>query len=873
MKSEIEISEELDDHQEKSGVVVSSYNDIANQIDQHLLEELCPNGEYDYFLDKVADMSDEEALQIVTESIEFFSDDWNFPVTMMDQMKRLVEGPKVYGEFYERDLRINACLIKYHSPYPEVRSIADPTDDPDIPCETMRAYFLGLFWAILGTCNNTFFNSRFPGIGVGSSVIQILLFPCGKLFEKVLPDWGFSIRGTRYSLNPGVWTYKEQMFATITFNVAIYTTNCYTMILVQKSPLFYGNEWVNAGYQVMLTLFVQLIGMSFAGMLRRFTVYPVKAIWPFILPTVAMNRALLRPEKKETIHGWTMSRYKFFYTAFVCMFLYYWLPGYLFTALSNFNWMTWIAPHNKTLAVVTGASSGLGFNPWPTFDWNFATSSYAALSTPFFSVAQMSLGSLIGGFIILGMYYQNRHWTAYLPINSSSAFANDGTVYDVKKVIVNNKIDETLYQQYSPPFYSAGGLLTVCSNFVFYPVYFSYVMFNQWRTVRDGFVNFYHGLTKGRGNYENAMDVHSRLMAKYPEVPDWWFLLILLICIVLAIVFVEIFPVDSPVWLIFLLLAFNILFMIPLSILTATTGTDFGLNNLLQIVTGFALPNNPQAFLFSQTLGGWAIAGHGDNYVQDQKMAHYCKIPPRAVFRSQISAVFITCFVAVGIQDWILTHVKGLCTPDQIDHFTCAGDGAPLYASSLLWGLLGSKRVMTGLYPILKWCWLIGFVLSIVFIGGQWLGARYGPLLTARWRRTLKPKTYEILDMTVIRVGNWLLWANPVLLVSGCQHWAPSNMAYKIPGVYLSFTFMYFIKKRYTAWFEKYNYVLSAALSAGVACCALIIFFALDYNPTKNSRLQWWGNSVSGAGADGAGNPRLAIPEIGYFGPAKGSFP
>ncbi len=68
------------------------------------------------------------------------------------------------------------------------------------------------------------------------------------------------------------------MFATITYNIAIYTTNSYGMILVQKSPIFYGQKFVNFGYQLMLTLFVQLMGMGVAGFLRHFSVYPVKGI-------------------------------------------------------------------------------------------------------------------------------------------------------------------------------------------------------------------------------------------------------------------------------------------------------------------------------------------------------------------------------------------------------------------------------------------------------------------------------------------------------------------------------------------------------------------------------------------------------------------
>lgn len=359
-------------------------------------------------------------------------------------------------------------------------------------------------------------------------MIQILLFPCAKFLEFVLPDWGITLFGTRHSLNPGPWTFKEQMFATITYNIAIYTTNSYGMILVQKSPVYYGLGFVNFGYQLMLTLFVQLMGMGFAGYLRRFSVYPVKALWPTVLPKIAMNRALTMPEPKQNIYGWTISRYRFFYITTISMFFYYWFPGYLFTALSTFNWMTWIAPENLTLAIITGSSLGLGFfNPITTFDWNVATSSYAALARPFFSTCTEYCGAILGGVIILGIAYSNMYNTAYLPINSSSAFANDATPYDVQKVVVNNKLNETLYQEYSPPFYSAGYILTVGGNFAFYPVYFLYIMVNQWKTVSQAYIDFYKGIRYGKGNYEGAMDVHSRLMSKYPEVPDWWFLLIL----------------------------------------------------------------------------------------------------------------------------------------------------------------------------------------------------------------------------------------------------------------------------------------------------------------------------------------------------------
>ncbi|PHH79098.1 hypothetical protein CDD82_2589 [Ophiocordyceps australis] len=855
---------------------------FSNQISDEQLQTLAPNGEGEFILDRINSMGEDEALGIVRQSLEFHSDDWNFPSDMRERMQRLVEGPEAYGQDWGRDVRCDAVMMKWSSPYPGVRAVANPLDMDDTPTETVRAYFLGISWAMIGTFVSTFFNSRFPSISLGGSVIQMLLFPCGKALEKALPDWGFRVGGLRVSLNPGPWAFKEQMFATITYNIAIYTTNSYGMILVQRSPVYYGLGFVTFGYQLMLTLFVQLMGMGFAGYLRRFSVYPVKALWPTILPTIAMNRALTRGHDDEAAGG--MSRYRFFMAAAGGMFVYYWLPGFLFTALSQFNWMTWVRPGSFTLAVLTGSNLGLGLaNPVTTFDWNVATASYAPLSQPFFSTCTMYCGSVLGGFIILAIFYRNMYNTAYLPINSSSAFANDGRLYEARRVVSAQgraqmpRLDPARYQQYSPPFYSAGYVLTVGANFCFYPVYFIYVMGNQWRTMSRAYADFWRGLRHGTGNYEGdaaAMDVHSRLMARYPEVPDWWFLAILAGAFGVSVAFVRIYPVDTPVWLVLLLLAINVVFAVPLSFLSATTGTNLGLGSLIQVVTGYLLPGKPNAFLFAQTLGSWALAGYGDNYVQDQKMAHYCKIAPRAVFRSQMGTIVVTCFVAVATQDWVFRNVDGLCTPDQPSRFTCAGDGAPLFASSLMWGLLGSQRMFGALYPLFKWCFAIGAAIALVFLLAQALGPRHLPALRIALRDgpllRRRPRLFAALDASVFRAVASLQWLNPVLVIQGLQHWAPSNLAYKTPGLLLSFVFMYWLPRHRLAWWTRYNYTLSAALTAGLALSALVIFFALGLKPVK---LEWWGNRVSTAGVDGKMVGLWPIPDRGYFGPDRGTFP
>lgn len=176
------------------------------------------------------------------------------------------------------------------------------------------------------------------------------------------------------------------MFASIIFTVAHGAGSTYYVYLVQILPQYLNQTWVSYAYEICLALSTQFFGFGFAGLLRRFVVFPANAMWPSILPTLALNRVLIKKEKKgEVINGWALSRYKFFLIAFILMFVWFWFPNFIFTALRSFNWMTWIAPNNFPLGMITGFYGGMGFNPWATFDWNVSGS--GALVTPFFRYA------------------------------------------------------------------------------------------------------------------------------------------------------------------------------------------------------------------------------------------------------------------------------------------------------------------------------------------------------------------------------------------------------------------------------------------------------------------------------------------------------
>ena len=744
---------------------------------------------------------------------------------------------------FNLQIRLEAALIAYYSPYPEVRAVTEPYDDSSIPCETFRVYLLGIIWTCLGTFINQFFAERQPTITLSSTVVQLFLYPSGKVVEKILPKKVVKLGKWHVDLNPGPWNHKEQMLTTIFYSVSSGFAYVSYNLHAQKVERFYNNQWVDFGYQILLTMATNYLGIGFAGLLRRFAIYPHKAIWPTILPIIALNKALVQTETKENIHGWTLSRYKWFFLVFTFSFCYNWIPTYLFNALSYFNWPTWIAPNNPTLVAITGSASGLGLNPWPTFDWNILNFN-GCLIYPFYAQLSQYIGMVIGFIVIAALWFTNHKWTGYVPINSASLWDRFGSIYSVENIVNEDTLfDQAKYDQVGPPYYSAANLVVYGAFIAIYPFSIVYEVFMNRKPMWAAMKGLTRGFKNFRGSvYEGFNDPHTIMMKKYKEVPDWIFAIVLVVSIALAIICVQIYSAQTPVWGIFFAVGINFVFLIPLTAIYSTTGFSFGLNVLVQLIVGFALPGNGLALMFIKAFG-YNINGQAQNYISDQKMGHYLKIPPRAVFRTQMFSILIASFLGLAVLNFQIANIANYCAPNNTQKFTCPG-ATVFYNASILWGVIGPKKVFGGLYPILQWCFLIGFLLAFPCIAFK----KYGP------------KKYT-------------KYFQPTLMVGGFVFYAPYNLSFFTGGVYISTMFMWFLKSRYLAWWQKYNFVLSGAMDAGVAFSAIIIFFAVQY---KDKSLDWWGNNVIWRGIEGMGGQgRLNAADApeGYFGLRPSQWP
>ncbi|KZO90436.1 OPT oligopeptide transporter [Calocera viscosa TUFC12733] len=712
------------------------------------------------------------------------------------------------------------------SPYPEVRAAVSNTDDPTMPVNTFRMWFLGIVFTVVISGLNQFFGFRYPSVTITSLVAQLVALPLGKILEKILPTREFTTLGCRWTLNPGPFNIKEHTLITVMANVVYGGAYATDILAVQKS--FY-NQSLDTGYQLLLVISTQLIGFSYAGLCRRFLVWPGAMIWPYTLVNSALFNALHQSYEKSS-DGW-MSRNKFFAIAFTCSAVWYWFPGYIFTALSVFSWVCWIAPNNFVVNSLFGYQTGLGMG-FVTFDWSQIAYTGSPLVTPWWAQANVFACLVIIYWIAAPiMYYKNVFFAQYLPMSSSGSYDNTGAAYNATAIIVDGIFDPELYANYSPLYLSMTFALA-------YGLSFGALT----STLVHVFLWYRHDIARQfRASLKDEPDIHSRLMTAYREVPNWWYIGLFLGSFAIAIVTIEVWKTQLPVWALILALLISLVYLIPIGMIQAITNQQVGLNVITELIIGYALPGKPVAMMIFKTFGYITMA-QGLAFVGDLKLGHYMKIPPRMMFMAQVVAALVACFVVVGVQDWMFGNIEGMCQPGQTDNFTCPGIKV-FGTASLIWGGIGPTRIFTnGLYKPLLWFFLIGALLPIPF---YYLAKRY-PM-----------SGFKYVNIPVFFTGTGLM---PPATGINFSSW-----------FMVGITFMYFVRRYHFAWWSHYNYVLSAAMDSGVAITTIIIFFCLYY-PNGGVQLNWWGNSVYTTTMDGMGASYRAIPQGEVFGYQPGTW-
>uniref|UniRef100_A0A2N9ICW8 Uncharacterized protein n=1 Tax=Fagus sylvatica TaxID=28930 RepID=A0A2N9ICW8_FAGSY len=567
--------------------------------------------------------------------------------------------------------------------------------------------------------------------------------------EAYLPNKLIHIPGTKwsFSLNPGPFNLKEHVLITIFANSGsngVYAVNIITIV-----KAFYHRE-IHPLAAFLLSHTTQLLGYGWAGIFRKFLVDSPYMWWPANLVQVSLFRAL---HDVETRPKGGLTRLQFFLMDSV------------------------------TAQQIGSGIHGLGIGSF-ALDWSTVAGFLGSpLATPGFAIINIMAGFFIILYIVIPIaYWTNSYEAKRFPIFSSHVFNADGGQYNVS-VILNDTTFQ--FNQHGYDGYSKINL----SIFFVYAYGLSFAVL----AATISHVALFHGRaiwqqTKATFN-DKFGDVHTRVMKKnYDPVPQWWFYILLVVVVGLAMLTCEGFgkQLQLPYWGVLLAIVMALLFTLPIGVITATTNQQPGLNVITEMIIGYMYPGKPLANVAFKTYGYISMT-QALMFLSDFKLGHYMKIPPKSMFVVQLVGTLVASSVYFGTAWWLLTSVEHICEPSKLPEgspWTCPGDDV-FYNASIIWGVVSPLRMFgrLGLYSKMNYFFLIGILAPLPV----WVLTRLFP----------EQKWIRLIHMPIILGGD--------LKAGGLRH----------------------------------NYILSAGLDAGVAFMAILCYFTLQIRDINGMR--WWG--------------------------------
>uniref|UniRef100_A0A0E0H8K5 Oligopeptide transporter 7 n=1 Tax=Oryza nivara TaxID=4536 RepID=A0A0E0H8K5_ORYNI len=705
-----------------------------------------------------------------------------------------------------------------NSPVELVALTVPVSDEPETPVLTFRMWVLGTASCAVLSFLNQFFWYRKEPLTITAISAQIAVVPLGRLMAATLPEHAF-FRGRpwEFTLNPGPFNVKEHVLITIFANSGAGTV--YAIHVITGVRVFYGKtlSFFISLLVVLTTQYHQMLGFGWAGIFRRYLVEPASMWWPSNLVQVSLFSAL---HEKEARRKGGLTRNQFFLVAFVCSFAYYIFPGYLFQMLTSLSWICWVFPSSVLAQQLGSGLRGLGVGAIG-LDWS-SISSYlgSPLASPWFATVNVGVGFFIVMYIITPIaYWFNFYKAQNFPIFSDGLFTSTGQKYNVSSIVDSHfHFDTKAYEKNGPLYLSTSLLVTYGVGFATLAATIVHALLFHGRTMI--LVSSEIWLLSKSAFQEKRMDIHTELMRRYKQVPEWWF-----ICILIANIGTTIFACEYyneelqlPWWGVLFACSIAFFFTLPIGIIKATTNQTPGLNVITEYIIGYLYPGRPVANMCFKVYG-YISMKQALAFLEDFKLGHYMKIPPRTMFMAQVVGTSIAAFVYIGTAWWLMETIPNICNTELLPSdspWTCPGDHV-FYDASVTWGLISPRRIFgdLGTYSALNWFFLCGAI---------------APLLVWFAHKTFPGQ-------------NWILLIKTPVLIGATFQMPPATAVNYTTWILVGFLSGYVVYRYRRDWWERHNYLLSGALDAGLAFMAVLIYLCLGL---EDISLNWWGNDLDG---------------------------
>lgn len=695
-----------------------------------------------------------------------------------------------------------------NSPIEQVALTVPVTDDPSLPTVTFRTWTLGAFACVLLSFLNQFFWYRREPLSLTSISAQIAVVPLGRLMASLITKRVF-FKGQKweFTLNPGPFNVKEHVLITIFANSG--AGNVYAIHIVSTVKLFYKKN-LSFFVALLVVLTTQVLGFGWAGLFRRYLVEPAAMWWPQNLVQVSLFRALHEKEKRP--RG-GLTRNQFFLIAFTCSFAYYVLPGYLFPMLTSLSWICWIFPTSILAHQLGSGLHGLGIGAIG-LDWS-SISSYlgSPLASPWFATANIAAGFFLVLYVITPLaYWLNLYNAKTFPIVSDGLFTSTGQSYNISAIIDPNfRLDIDAYEREGALHISTFFAICYGVNFACLTATIVHVLLFNGRDIWQLSTSAFR---------EKKMDVHTKLMRKYKQVPGWWFMCILVANIVATIFTCHYYnhQLQLKWWGVLLACGLALFFTLPIGVIAATTNQKPALNVITEYIIGYLYPGYPVANVCFKVYG-YISMKQGIAFLEDFKLGHYMKIPPRAMFMAQVVGTIIAAFVHLGTAWWLMNTIPDICDRALLpadSPWTCPGDHV-FYDASVIWGLVGPRRIFgdLGHYSAINWFFLAGAIAPVLV----WLAHKAFPR------------------------KHWIKLITMPVLLGATVNMPPATAVNFTSWVLIGFASGFIAYRYYRGLWSRHNYVLSGALDAGLAFMAVILYLCLGM---EHVSFKWWGSSPDG---------------------------
>ncbi|KAI8611760.1 OPT oligopeptide transporter protein-domain-containing protein [Chytriomyces sp. MP71] len=709
---------------------------------------------------------------------------------------QILDGEYKLGDYEPYDAEVP---FEVAEAYDIVEAVVSSVDDPTLPVITFRVILMGALFGVGLAIANTAFSFRTSPFSINPLFVLLVSYPIGHAMYWTLSPRIYTIPFLRwkFTLNPGPFNFKEHALIYVCVSTASNPAYAMYNIISQR---YFLNQNLGIGWCLFFAIVTQVIGFGVAGLFRRFLVRPAGMLWPSTLTTIATLRSMhestalnasgsaggiftdagnpddVRPNGKL----W-MSKKRFFWLCCIGMFVYQWFPSFVAPVLSAVSLLCY-APFDQKLRMFGSARQGLGIASF-SFDWSII-GQLGPIVSPVWAIYNQYFGLYLFIWIVTPLLWNFNAFGGDQLLGTNPFEGPKGTgMYPLGQALNTPALFNKNGASISPLALLNQGNGTLTLNQDAYaankPIYITTLYAVQYlacfATFSSSFVHcllwyrkdIWHRFTSAVRDLD-VDDIHAQMMDQYEEVPDSWYGFMLLACTIGAFSFGTWGGFELDWWAVVLSLTLVGASILPVGIIEAVSGQRVATNVIAEVIFGFIQPGHIVSLMSFKTLTATGTY-QALSFLEDLKLAHYAKIPPRAMFGVQLVSTVVCSCVNVFVGTFVF---------DLYKTFVSAGS---------IWGSIGSANFFGPGSPYFA-C-LLGFAIGIV-----------APVLPYALHVFFPLSFWRLVNVPIITVFHSKVGALRSDLVT------PLIVAVLMNHV---------VKRRYFEWWQRYAYVLSSAFDMG----------------------------------------------------------